>query len=126
LPNSIQHKRRAETSRENVLRVLMEPRDSDPNIWVATSLETGYVATGLGYDEAKENILEALRTETLYAQENGRKLKARSPIPAVLEKKWETVTSEHPPESIDLFPPEKKRPGRVTHKSSVFVARAVR
>lgn len=104
----------------------MEPREADLNIWVATCLETGFIATGLGYDEAKENILEALRTETLYAQENGRKLKVRSPIPAVLEKKWETVTSEHPPESIDLFPPGKKRPGQVAHKGSVSLARAVR
>jgi hypothetical protein len=104
----------------------MEPRENDLNIWIATCLETGYIATGLGYDEAKKNILETLRTETLYAQENGRKLKLRSPIPAVLEKKWETVTSEHPPESIDLFPPEKKRPGRVAYKGSVSVARAVR
>ena len=115
-----------ETSRENTLRVLLEPRENDLNIWISTCLETGYVATGLGYDEAKTNMLEALRTETLYAQENGRNLKTRSPIPAVLEKKWETVTSEHPPESIDLFPPEKKRPGRVALKGSVSVARAVR
>jgi hypothetical protein len=104
----------------------MEPRENDLNIWVSTCLETGYVVTGLGYDEAKRNILEVLRTETLYAQENGRELKARSPIPPVLEKKWETVTSEHPPESVDLFPPEKKHPGRVAHKGSVSVARAVR
>ncbi len=33
------------------LRVLLEPRKNDPNIWVATCLETGFVATGLGYDE---------------------------------------------------------------------------
>jgi hypothetical protein len=104
----------------------MEPRENDLNIWIATCLETGYIATGLGYDEAKKSMLEALRTETLYAQENGRKLKTRSPIPAVLEKKWETVTSEHPPESLDLFPPEKKRPGRVAYKGRVSVARAVR
>ena len=104
----------------------MEPRESDQNIWVATCLETGYIATGLGYDEAKKSILEALRTETVYAQENGRKLKPRSPIPAVLEKKWETVTSEHPPESVDLFPPEKKRPGSAATKGSVSVARTVR
>src|SRR5229473_7596163 len=104
----------------------MEPREKDQNIWVATCLETGYIATGLGYDEARENVLNVLRTETIYAQENGRKLRTRSPIPAVLEKKWETVTSERPPESIDLFPPEKKRPGRVALKGSVSVARAVR
>ena len=123
---AVPHERPVETSRENTLRVLMEPRENDLNIWISTCLETGYITTGLGYDEAKENMLEALRTETLYAQENGRKLKTRSPIPAVLEKKWETVTSERPPESIDLFPPEKKRPGRIAHKGSVSVARAVR
>ena len=123
---AVPHERPVETSREKTLRVLMEPRENDLNIWIATCLETGYIATGLGYDEAKQNMLEALRTETLYAQENGRKLKTRSPIPAVLEKKWETVTSEHPPERIQLFPPEKKRPGRVTQQGSVSVARAVR
>lgn len=46
----------------------MEPRENDQNIWVATCLETGYVVTGLGYEEAKENALEVLRTETIYAQ----------------------------------------------------------
>ena len=108
------------------IRVLLEPRQSDQNIWVATCLETGYITTGLGYDEARESILETLRIEITYARGNGRQLRTRSPIPAVLENKWETVTSEHPPERIQLFPPEKKRPGRVTQQGSVSVARAVR
>ena len=110
----------------STLRVLLEPRQSDPNIWVANCLETGFITTGLGYDEARKSILEVLRTEILYARENGKKLRTRSPIPAVLEKKWETVTSEHPAESINLFPPEKKRPRRVAHEGCVAVARAVR
>ena len=80
-----------------------------PNIWVATCLETGYIATGLGYNEARDNVLNVLRTETIYAQENGRKLRTRSPIPAVLEKKWETVTREHPPQTIPLFPPDHNK-----------------
>ncbi len=110
----------------STLRVLLEPRQSDPNIWVANCLETGFVTTGLGYDEARESILEVLRTEILYARGNGKRLRTRSTISAALEKKWKTVTSEHPPESINLFPPEKKRPGRATHEGSVSVARAVR
>ena len=106
----------------------MEPREGDPNIWIASCLETGYVTSGLGYAEAKENMLEVLRTETLYAQENGRKLRTKSPIPAALEKKWETVTRDNPPQTVLLFPEEShKRPaGRVTHQESVTVARAVR
>lgn len=109
------------------LRVLLEPRLSDPNIWVATCLETGYIATGLGYDEAREAILTTLRNEVLYAQGNSRKLTTRSPIPVELENRWNKATSKHPPERIPLFPqPERKPPGRVTKIKHVAMARAVR
>jgi hypothetical protein len=113
----------------SILRVLLEPREKDHNIWIATCLETGYVATGLGYAEARENILEILRNEVTYAAENGRKLTLQSPIPAVLEQKWEAVISERPPETIPLFSqqpsptPDKKPPARV---KQVAVARAIR
>lgn len=106
------------------LRVLLEPRQSDPNIWVANCLETGFVTTGLGYDEAREGILEILRTEVLYAGEHGRKLRTRSPIPANLEARWEAVIREYPAQTIPLFPElKKKQPGRVR---AVEVARVVR
>ena len=110
------------------LRVLLEPRQSDPNIWVANCLETGYVTTGLGYDEARESILDVLRSEYLYAGEHNRKLKTRSPIPANLEAKWEAVTREYPPQTIPLFPssPDKKPSRSVGQNNSVFVARAGR
>jgi hypothetical protein len=111
----------------SILRVLLEPRPNDPNIWVATCLETGYIATGLGYNEARENIFELLRNEVIYAAENNRKLTRRSPIPAVLERKWEAVISEHPAETVQLFPeptaPPKKPVGSV---KQVSVARTVR
>jgi hypothetical protein len=110
----------------SVLRVLLEPREKDHNIWIATCLETGYVATGLGYAEARENIFEVLRNEVTYATENGRRITVRSVVPDLLEKKWEKVISEHPPETIPLFSspsPDKKPPARV---KQVSVARAVR
>jgi len=116
-----------ELSTRTILRVLLEPRENNPNIWVATCLETGYVSTGLGYDEARDNVLDLLRTEVTYAHENGRKLRTRATIPPVLEQKWKTVTSEHPPITQPLFPPEKKPAGRVTTPvREVAVARAVR
>lgn len=109
------------------LRVLLEPRTNDQNIWVATCLENGYIATGLGYDEARDNILDLLRTEYIYANENGRKLETRANVSPVLEQKWKIATSEHPPITQPLFPPEKKPAGRVTTADrQVAVARAVR
>ena len=105
-------------------RVLLEPRQSEPNIWVAECLETGFIATGVGYDEAREGILETLRREAVYARENGRSL-ARRPTPVDLEERWETVTRGHPPTTIELFPEERKRPGRVTAVEHVAVARSV-
>lgn len=107
-----------------VLRVLLEPRSDDPNIWVATCLETRYVATGLGYAEARENILDILRNEIVYATENERKMTLRLPVPNDLERKWEAAISEHPAETIPIFnAPEKKPPARV---KQVAVARAIR
>jgi hypothetical protein len=108
-----------------VLRVLIESRPHDPDVWVAECLETGFVATGLGYNEAREGILEILRTETKYAHENGRTLTGRMPVPTVLEERWETVTRDHPAQTIPLFPAGKKPAGRVTDRQ-VAVARAVR
>jgi hypothetical protein len=116
-----------ETATRTILRVLLEPRENDQNIWVATCLENGYVCTGLGYDEARDNILDLLRTEVIYANENGRKLGTRAQVPPVLEQKWKIATSEHPPTTQPLFPPEKKPVGRVTSSDrQVAVARAVR
>lgn len=117
----------SQSANRTTLRVLLEPRKNDPNIWVATCLETGYVCTGLGYDEARENILDLLRTEVTYANENGKKLATRATIPPVLEQKWKIATREYPPITQPLFPPEKKPVGRVTvPDKQVAVARAVR
>lgn len=107
-----------------ILRVLISPRQSDPRIWVAQCLETGFVTTGVGHDEAQEGILEVLRTETAYAQENGVALARVSPIPAELEQEWELVTRDHPPQTFQLFPPERKPPSRVGGIKQVEVARA--
>jgi len=125
MPNVAQAEPQSSTT--TIFRVLLETRGNDPNIWVATCLENGYVATGLGYDEARDNIIDLLRTEVIYANENGRKLGTRATIPSALEQKWKIATSEYPPTTQPLFPPEKKPAGRVTApERQVAVARAVR
>lgn len=55
----------------DILTVIISPRVSDPRIFVAECLETEFVTTGVGYDEARDSILKVLRTETLYAREKG-------------------------------------------------------
>jgi len=107
-----------------VLRVLVEPRPHDPDIWVAECLETGYIATGLGYSEAREGILEILRAEIAAADEAGRVF-AQARVPDDLERRWEAVTREHPAQSVPLFPGERKPPGRVV-SGQVAVARSPR
>lgn len=107
-----------------MLRVLLEPRQSDPDIWVARCLETGDITTGLGYEEAREGILDILRTEATYAAGQSRGLDVSTSIPAELEAKWKAITRERPPETVELFPtaPPKKRPGKV---AAVSMARSV-
>jgi hypothetical protein len=104
------------------IRVILEPRTSDPNIWVARCLETGDVTTGLGYEEAREGILDILRTESRHAADQGRSLDFIEHVPAELESKWKAVTSERAPEIVQLFPPPKKRP---TRAADVQVARSI-
>ena len=56
----------AEPSRQPnrpILTIILSPRESDPRIWVARCPEKGYVATGVGQDEARDAMLEIIRLE---------------------------------------------------------------
>lgn len=89
------------------LRVLIEPKKTDPRVWIATCLETGYVASGVGCQSARDQMLEILRAEWSYALQHNKLNQFFRVIPKSLEDRWEAVTRDNPPKRIRLFEPEE-------------------
>ena len=90
--------------RFSFLRVLSSPKTSNPDVWVATCLETGYVAAGHTYEEARDQMLEILRGEVMFARKNNNMGGLFRPIPQELIDRWEAAIRDNPPEELSLFP----------------------
>ncbi len=94
------------SQQDGFLRVLIEPKEKDGVVWIATCLETGYVASGRDWDGARDEMLSVLREEYLYAQKhnNLRALFRTTAIPQTLLDRWKDAISVKPPKRVPLFP----------------------
>jgi len=57
------HNEGSSPSSPTIFTITLEPRSDDYKIWVARCLETGWVATGAGKDEARQLMLEIIDRE---------------------------------------------------------------
>jgi hypothetical protein len=92
---------------DGFLRVLLEPKEKRGTaVWIATCLETGYVASGSTADRARDEMLAVLREEYTYAKKhnNLRALFRSSAIPQSLLDRWKDAIRVAPPETVLLFP----------------------
>ena len=94
------------SQQDGFLRVLIEPKEKRQLVWIATCLETGYVASGDTCEAARDEMLSILREEYLYAKKhnNLRALFRSTAVPQTLLDRWEKAIRENPPKFISLFP----------------------
>jgi hypothetical protein len=92
---------------DGFLRVLLEPKEKRGlTVWIATCLETGYVASGKTADRARDEMLAVLREEYTYAKKhnNLRALFRSAAIPQSLLDRWKDAIRVTPPQTVLLFP----------------------
>lgn len=94
------------SQQDGFLRVLIEPKEKRQLVWIATCLETGYVASGNSCEIARDEMLSILREEYLYAKEhnNLRALFRTTIVPQTLLDRWEKAIRENPPEVYLALP----------------------
>lgn len=90
-------------SNVSFFRVLIEPK-ANTEKWIARCIDTGFVTAGGGFDTARDQMLDMLRTEVTYARDTNNIKALFRTVPASLEKRWEELTRDNPPEAIPLFP----------------------
>ena len=92
--------------RDSFLRVLIEPKEKKELVWIATCLETGYVASGKTPSGARDEMFEILRHGYLYAVEhnNMRAFYRSTAIPQDLLDRWKDAIRGKRPKRIPLFP----------------------
>jgi len=95
------------SQQDGFLRVLIEPKEKQGAfVWIATCLETGFIASARDRDGARDEMLSILREEYLYAKKhnNLRALFRTTAVPQTLLDRWEKAIRENPPKFISLFP----------------------
>jgi len=98
------------SQQDGFLRVLIEPKEKQALVWIATCLETGYVASANSCEAARDEMLSVLREEYVYARRhnNLRAFFRSTAVPQELLDRWKDAISDEPAKRIPLFPEESQ------------------